>query len=483
MLQYCYINTALLLMRLTKIICTLGPASDSAEKIYALQQAGMTIARINFSHGSQDSHRQTIQTIKQVNADQGCCIGLLLDTKGAEIRTGDVTEPIVIAKDQEVVFSSIPLPTETRPVILVSYDKFAIDVKGAESILLDNGVMSFEVVSIEKDGSVIAKSHDDGSIGSRRHVNLPGADISLPSMTDKDWNDLSLGIEEHMDYVALSFIRTAADVQEVADFLKKHGSTMRTIAKIETRQAVANIDAIIETSDGIMVARGDLGAEVPFERVPAIQDMIVRKCKHAGKPVIVATHMLESMIENPMPTRAEVTDIAHAATTRADSTMLSGETAMGQHPLLSVSAMSRTLIETEKHQGAEDHTTIMCALGERSALADAAVSMALSVGAPAILVLTRTGKTAEAVSQLRSNLPIIACTTSDEVEHFLQLFHAVFPVRITLDDDKDPDSTLAGAFLAAQKKGLIEKGQQLVVIADTMTKDGPVHSVQIRRFS
>jgi pyruvate kinase len=148
MLQYCYINTALLLMRLTKIICTLGPASDSAEKIYALQQAGMTIARINFSHGSQDSHRQTIQIIKQVNADQGCCIGLLLDTKGAEIRTGDVTEPIVIAKDQEVVFSSIPLPTETRPVILVSYDKFAIDVKGAESILLDNGVMSFEVVSM-----------------------------------------------------------------------------------------------------------------------------------------------------------------------------------------------------------------------------------------------------------------------------------------------------------------------------------------------
>jgi len=469
-------------MRLTKIICTLGPVSNSAEKIYELQQAGMNIARINFSHGSQEGHQKTIQTIKQVNAEKGCCISLLLDTKGAEIRTGDVTEPIVIAKDQEVIFSHTPVTDATRPVIAINYKEFAKDVADAETILLDNGVMSFEVVKINDDGSVIAKSHDDGSIGSRRHVNLPGADISLPSMTDKDWSDLELGIKEDMDYVALSFIRTAEEVKEVNEFLKKHNSPMRTITKIETRQSVANIDAIIDESDGIMVARGDLGAEIPYERIPAIQDMIVRKCRHKGKPVIVATQMLESMIENPMPTRAEVTDIAHAATTRTDTTMLSGETAAGQHPLGSVQAMNKILEETEKHQSSDHQTDNMCMLGERGALAEAAVSMALSLGAPAILVLTRSGKTAQAVSQLRSNLPIIACTADPRVERFMQILHGVFPVHIEKDDD-NTDETLALAYAAAIKKGLLTAGQQVVVVADTQTTDGPVHSVHVRKVS
>ncbi len=482
MLEYAVIPSSLI-MRLTKIICTLGPASDTADKIFALEQAGMSIARINFSHGSQEGHRKAIQTIKDVNKTKGCCIMLLLDTKGAEIRTGDVAEPIAIAKDQEVVFSSVPLEGETRPVIMINYPDFAKDVRGAEVILLDNGVMSFEFVSVEKNGSVIARSHDTGTIGSRRHVNLPGADITLPSMTEKDWSDLLLGIEEEMDYVALSFIRTAAEMIEVSDFLKKHNSTMRTIAKIETRQAVANIDSIIDASDGIMVARGDLGAEVPFERVPAIQDMIVRKCRQKGKPVIVATHMLESMIENPMPTRAEVTDIAHAATTRADMTMLSGETAMGKHPLQSVEAMSRTLQETEKHQPADHMTDSQCLLGERGALAEAAVSMALSLGSPAILVLTRSGKTAQAISQLRPNLPIVACTSDPKIERAMQVLHGVFPVHIAFDDDSNPDATIALAFKTAITKGLIESGTHIVVVADTLTSDGPVHSVHVRRVS
>lgn len=467
-------------MRFTKIICTLGPSSNSEENICKLQQAGMAIARINFSHGSQESHQKTIQTIKEVNRKNGCSLALLLDTKGAEIRTGDVTEPIMITKGQEVVFSSTPRPSETRPVIQVNYDAFAKDVVKAETILLDNGVMSFQLKAVNDDGSVLATSNDDGSIGSRRHVNLPGADISLPSMTDKDWSDLELGIKEEMDYVALSFIRTAEEMKEVSAFLKKHGSTMQTIAKIETRQAVANIDSIIDASDGIMVARGDLGAELPYERIPAIQDMIVQKCRQKGKPVIVATQMLESMIENPMPTRAEVTDVAHAATTRADATMLSGETAMGQHPFAAVEAMSRILQETEAHQAADNHHDIMCLLGERSALADAAVSMALSVSSPVILVLTRSGKTAQAVSQLRPNLPIIACTSSPVVQRSLQLLHGVFPVFIELDDDKNPEATLKGAFKAAIQQSLLLPGQQIVVIADTQTPTGPVHSVQIR---
>ncbi len=470
-------------MRLTKIICTLGPASNSEEKIEALQKAGMNIARINFSHGTQEGHQKTIQTIKQVNTKNGCSIGLLLDTKGPEIRTGDVTEPIVIKKGQEVIFSSTPIENASLQVIAVNYDDFGKDVRGAENIILDNGVMSFELLSINDDGSVTARSNDDGQIGSRRHVNLPGADISLPSMSEKDWSDLELGIKEEMDIVALSFIRTADEVKEVAEFLKKHGSHMRTMAKIETRQAVANIDAIIDAADSVMVARGDLGAEVPFERVPAIQDMIVRKCRHKGKPVDVATQMLESMIENPMPTRAEVTDIAHAATTRTDMTMLSGETAAGQHPLASVEAMSKILEETEKHQMSDHQADTVCMLGERGALAEAAVSMAISLGSPAILVLTRSGKTAQAVSQLRSNLPIIACTTDPRVERFMQMLHGVFPVHIEKDDDKDTDKTLSLAYAAAIKKGLLTPGQQVVVVADTQTVDGPVHSVHVRKVS
>ncbi|HVW66120.1 MAG TPA: pyruvate kinase [Candidatus Peribacteraceae bacterium] len=468
-------------VRLTKIICTLGPATTSPENIVKLHSQGMNIARVNFSHGSQDQHRSTIQMIKDVNKEHGYCIGLLLDTKGAEIRTGDVNEPIAITKGQEVVFSSTPLPAEKRPVIIVNYDKFAHDVKGAEHILLDNGVMSFQLVSLEADGSVIARSNDDGKIGSRRHVNLPGADISLPALMEKDWDDLKLGIEMEMDYVALSFVRTAEEIVEVADFLKKNGSSMRTIAKIETRQAVENIDAIIDASDGIMVARGDLGAEMPYEKIPAVQDMIVRKCRHAGKPVIVATQMLESMIENPMPTRAEVTDIAHACTTRADATMLSGETAMGQHPFASVNAMHKILLETEAHLSADMERDIMCAFGEQSALADAAVSMALSVTSPAILVLTRTGKTARAVSQLRSNLPIVALTEDPKIQRYLQLLQGVTPLLITFDSD--PEVTIDHALTAVKEAKILESGQKVVLIADLKTRAGSVHSVHVRTIA
>ncbi len=438
----------------------------------------MDIARINFSHGDASTHLATIRAVKEVNKSKGCTIALMLDTKGAEIRTGEVTTPIEIVKGQEVVFSPTPLPKETRPVILVNYDKLAVDVLKAESILLDNGVMSFEVVSTGKDGTVVARSHDTGHIGSRRHINLPGADISLPSMMKKDWSDLELGIEEEMDYVALSFIRTADEMREVSAFLKKNNSTMRTIAKIETRQAVANIDSIIDASDGIMVARGDLGAEMPFEKIPAIQDMIVEKSRQAGKPVIVATQMLESMIENPMPTRAEVTDVAHAAVTRADTTMLSAESAVGKHPIESVSAMARILEETESHQSSESHHDIFCALGERSALADAAVSMALSVKSPAIIVLTRTGKTAQAVSHFRSNLPIIAMTESPAVERALQMFHGVRTLHV--DFDMDPETTIERALEALKKLPFLKSGQKVVVISDTKSRTGSVHTVHIR---
>jgi len=468
-------------MRLTKIICTLGPSSHTPDMLLALAQNGMNIARVNFSHGTQEGHRETIQAVKEMNRTHGFCVALLLDTKGPEIRTGDVEEPIEVKNGQEVVFSSVPLPDEKRPVIIVNYKDFSKDVAKAENILLENGALPFDIVKIEKDGRVIGRANDDGSIGSRRHVNLPGADISLPATTDRDWSDIALGIEEKMDFVALSFIRTAEEIQEVRDFLRKNGSDMRIIAKIETRQAVANIDAIIDASDGIMVARGDLGAEIPFQKIPAIQDMIVEKCRRTGKPVIVATQMLESMIEHPMPTRAEVTDVAHAATTRADSTMLSGETAAGQHPIPAVRAMATTLEETESHLPPETRMESSLAFGERGALADAAVSMALSVHSPAIFVFTASGKTAHAVSMLRCGLPIIAFTESEKVQRMMQLYHAVIP--LTIPFDTDPDLSIEFAFRAVKERKLFQSGQRVVVITDAKTLTGMVNTVHIRTIS
>ena len=465
-------------MRLTKIVCTLGPSSDSPEAIYAIAKEGMNVARINFSHGSEESHRALIQTVRQVNEAHDLSIALLLDTNGSDIRTGDIKTPLVIAKGQEVVFSSSAAPGKKEPHIQVSYDAFAKDVQQAECIIVDNGTMIFDVVKILPDGGVVARSRDDGEIGSRRHINLPGAFVSLPALTEKDWQDLTFGIEERMDMAALSFIRTAEEVQTVRKYLQERGSTMRLISKIETRHAVDNIDTIIAASDGIMVARGDLGVEIPFERVPAIQDMIVQKCIRAGKPVIVATHMLESMIEHPIPTRAEVTDIAHAVTTRADATMLSGETAKGEHPVEAVRAMARIQEETESHMQQQWPFHLACPLGERHALAEAAVRMAFSLRAAAILVLTRTGKTAQTISTLRPMLPIIALTESADVERALHLSYGVFPHIIAFD--RDPEETVKRALDLVREQHLVSHAQNVVIVTDAKTHTGTVRTVQVR---
>lgn len=467
-------------MRLTKIVCTLGPSCNSPEMIRKLIVAGMNVARFNFSHGNQESHRATIRTVKEVSKELGIPVTLMLDNKGAEIRTGVVDTPIEIAAGQEVIFSYNDVPSADKPVIKVSYPKFAEDVKKAEFMIVDNGTTIFDVVRIEEDGRVIARARDSASISSKRHINLPGADISLPSMMEQDWSDLeNVGITEEMDMTALSFIRTAAEVEEVRSFLNKHGSTMKIMTKVETRQAVENIDAIIDASDSIMIARGDLGAEMPFEKIPAVQDMIVAKCRAKGKLVLVATQMLESMIKNPMPTRAEVTDVAHAAVSRADATMLSGETAAGQFPLEAIDAMSRTLIETESHLSDEKIPSANSYDDERVALADAAVSMAQALRTPLIVVITRTGATARAVSALRPRVPILACTKHPAVETGLQMYYGIVTASMPADST-DPETSVHNALLAVQERKLAAKGQDIVIIADTPSGDSKVRSVQLR---
>lgn len=466
-------------MRLTKIICTLGPSSQTPEQIAALARAGMNIARLNFSHGTKDDHRNMIHAVQEANR-AGHSVAIMIDTKGAEIRTGDVQTPIIIEKGQEVVFSAEPMPHEKRTVIQINYEGFAEDAKGTKRILLDNGEMSFDVVSTEKN-AVIGRAREPGKIGSRRHVNLPGADLRLPSLMDNDWDDLALGAAEGADFVALSFIRTGDAVREVKSFLRENSSPMLAIAKIETQKAVENIDDIIEASDGIMVARGDLGAEIPFERVPAIQDEIVRKCRAAGKPVIVATHMLESMILHPIPTRAEATDVAHAAMTRADCTMLSAETAAGRHPVTALEAMDLILRETESH------LTVVAA-GERpqaadtqSARAKAAVVMASALQASAILVLTRSSRGAQALSHCRPLVPVIAMTDSQQIQRQMQILYGVLPLQIAFSEN--PDTTVERALAVVREHALVAPGGCVVLVSDVKTTGGTVSTVQARIVS
>lgn len=468
--------------RLTKIVCTLGPASKTKEQLKALAEAGMNVARINLSHGTREEHAEAIRQIQQLN-EQGFCVAILIDTRGAEIRTGVVIQPIPVAVGQEIVFSSNPqhVDPKGRIVVEVNYDAFSNDVRETNTIIIDNGTISCTILSIEPDGIVVAKAKDAGSIGSRRHINLPGADIDLPSITKKDWDDIAFGAEQGVDYVALSFIRNAEEITEVRSLLKKKRSDMQIITKIETKRAAEeNLANIISVSDGIMVARGDLGTDIPIEELPAIQDEIVARCRDAGKPVIVATHMLESMISFPLPTRAEVTDVAYAAMTRADATMLSGETATGKHPAKCVDMMDRILRATESHNARLHERPAGAVHNEREARAEAAVTLSHSTDAQAIVVITKSGQTAREIAKFRPTIPVIACAPTASVRQKLSLNFGVSPVLAAFTD---PETTIEAGIAAARKAGLLKKGMRVVLLSDAPAKGGNVSTVQMRTIT
>jgi len=320
----------------------------------------------------------------------------------------------------------------------VNYKEFSNDVKKAECILVDNGETIFDLIEVRPDGAVHAKSRDNGKIGNRRHINLPGADVSLPSLMPTDWEAIEMGCKEDADFVALSFIRQGSEIPEVREFIKKHGGKMQIITKVETRQAVQDIEAVIRESDGIMVARGDLGAEMPFEKIPRAQNDMVDRCIRAGKPVIVATHMLESMINNPIPTRAEVTDVFYAAESFADSTMLSGESANGKYPFKSAESMAKVLVETE--------TTMKRGPVVEKAPQDATalkiVNEASAKKAAAIVVTTEGEDLAASISALRPTMPIIVCSSNQKALRTLQLRFGIYPVAGT-------DASAATKFIPA----------------------------------
>lgn len=428
--------------RHTKIVCTIGPGSSSQEKLLQLAKAGMNVARINFSHGTHSDHQTVITRIRQLAKEQNMIIPILADLQGPKIRVGTMKDGAQTLRNGDLVTLSTNEDMEgTAAVVPIDYENLAQDAKRGDKILMDDGLLELKIENIV-DGQIEARVIEGGLLKSRKGVNLPGIDISIPSLTEKDIEDLEFAISLNVDFVALSFVRSAGDVQELVSRLRAAGSQAAVIAKIEKPEAVTAIEDIIEEADGIMVARGDLGIEIPSERVPLIQKRIIDACQKAGKPVITATQMLESMIEHPRATRAENSDVANAVLDGSDAVMLSGETAVGKYPVEAVKEMDKICRSIETNA-----TRIYHSLSYEKpewkqkqvveSIADSCVTVANNVDAKIIGTLTHSGNTARRIAKYRPNVPIVAFTENDTVINQLMLVWGVIPLKIEAITDSD----------------------------------------------
>lgn len=469
------------MLRKTKIIATLGPASDSPEIQRALIAAGVNVFRLNMSHASPEVVRRHVAQIRQASADLATDVAVLMDLQGPAIRTGELPEPVDLVPGDEVEIRQ-PGTEPSRPIsTTTNYPGLAGDLRVGATVLVDNGVLHFQVVS-KDDSRILCKVLTGGRFGSRRHINLPGTRVNLPGLTDHDIACLDIAAEVRVDFVAMSFVRDAAHVRGLRGLLKSKACPARIVAKIEDQWAVENIDGIIGAADAIMVARGDLGVEVPIEELPIIQRRIVSKCVHSGRPVIVATHMLESMISAPVPTRAEMTDAANAVFEKADAIMLSGETSVGKYPVLCVEILDRIARRAERAGQDEpspaDHAELRT---DKQKIVRAAVSLANSLDDARLLVFTQRGVMAEHTAHLRPQAaPIFAFTPSLDVARSLLLSRSVHP--FVLDFRKDDAHTTVEAALALLKKhGLIHVGEPVITISDVLVGEFVTDSVLLRR--
>jgi pyruvate kinase len=465
--------------RHTKIICTLGPASRELETLRALATAGMNIARLNMSHGDHSSHEDLITKIKQLNTELNHPIALLLDTQGPEIRTGDVQTGLELQVGEMVTLTVSPDDDPEEKSVHVNYKDLVNDLKVGDRITVDNGLINLEV--LEARGQQLrCRVLDGGRVGSRRHVNLPGIRVNLPSITDKDRADIEFGLGHGVDFLALSFVRSRHDVLEARGIVERAGATTRVFAKIENQEGIDHFDEILEAADGIMVARGDLGVEVELRELPVYQRRMVRACVIAGKPVIVATHLLESMILNPMPTRAEVTDVANAVYEQADAIMLSGETGAGRHPVRCVQVLDDIARRIEKEPPLAFYNERLSA-SAREELARSACRLADSLDAPAIVLVTRSGKLAQAVAAYRPRAAIIyAFTPEVGVQRKLWMVRSVVPFVTELHSD--PEQTVQQALQRLRDRNRLLGGDQVVIVSDIMASQDRVTTIQVRHF-
>lgn len=408
----------------TKIICTIGPATESYSSIRELYKAGMNVARLNMSHSDHRKAKKVIGWIKKLNEKVKNPVGILLDTQGPEIRTGDTSEIVDLEPGQLVSFTIRDEVDVETTSIRVHYDELIQSVDEGTLISLDNGLLNFKVLNKSKN-QLECQVLDGGKLGSKRHVNLPGIRINLPSVTEKDKKDIAFGLKEDVDFIALSFVRDATDISDLKKVIKNRSKKVKIISKIEDREGLSNIEEICEASDGVMVARGDLGIETDLSNLPNIQRKIMSNCARYGVRSIVATHLLESMIENPTPTRAEVTDVANAIYEGADAVMLSGETTIGKYPIESVDFIHRIAKQTEKYRtlGYEDKLVIDT---DWQHLGVAAKNIAESINADGIIAITRSGQTAEIVSNAKPFLiPIYAFSNNKKTIKHLSLAGSV----------------------------------------------------------
>lgn len=458
--------------RKTRIIATLGPSTESEEKISELIARGVDIFRFNMSHASPDWVRRTSAIVREQSRRFGRQVGLLLDTQGPAIRTGDLSSRLELHPGDIFTFTVRGDPTVDEPSVSVNYDDLAQDLRVGDVVMVDNGVIQMKV--LDKEGfRVRCEVVTPGVMGSRRHINLPGVRVNLPPLTTKDLADIDLGVECQMDYFSLSFVREANDVDLLRQILIARGSTAVIVAKIEDQAAVRNLPQILESADAIMVARGDLGIECPFEELPIIQRRIVKMCLQKMKPVIVATHLLESMTQNPVPTRAEITDIANAVYEQADALMLSGETAAGRYPLGCISVLDRVIRRTERSGGA-GYAAFAELTEDQQKIASAAVHLADQVRAAAICVFTRQGKLAATVAGLRPRYsPIYVLAAEEELCRRLVLRYGIEPIPSGYPTTQEEGIALAEAEL--RKRGVIASGDKMILLSEV-----PLHGERAR---
>ncbi|HVF70006.1 MAG TPA: pyruvate kinase [Chthoniobacterales bacterium] len=465
-------------MRRTKIICTLGPATEKPETVRQLLQAGADVIRLNMSHARHDWVRTVVPRIRHIAAEVSRPVAILLDTQGPAIRTGDLKSDFHLKPGDILEFTVRGARSEEKYSVDVNYEGLVNDISVDDVVLVDNGVMRLLVLE-KKRNRIRCKVLTRGVLGSRRHINLPGVRVNLPPLTEKDLADIALGVEMKVDFVALSFARQKSDLQELRKVLKKARSTARVVAKIEDQSAVRHIDQMIDAADVVMIARGDLGIECPMEEMPIIQRKIVKRCLKIGKPAIVATHMLESMIENPVPTRAEITDVANAVFEQADAIMLSGETSTGRYPVECVKVFDRVARRIERSGGAGyGHDAIL--EDARQKTCASAVVLANSLSRAKIVVFTHHGTMAGYVSNLRpENAPIYAFTSNEQVFRQIVMRWGTHPVM--LDFSEDPNATIDAAIKYLRKQNLTEPGDNLIVLSDMGGGADKVDSIQLRR--
>ncbi len=464
-------------MRKTKIICTLGPATEKTEILRQLIQKGTDVFRLNMSHASHDWVREIVPRIRALAQKADRPVALLLDTQGPAIRTGDLKANLHLKPGDILEFTVDGAKSKERYSVEVNYRGFADDVTVGNTILVDNGLIKLLVLSKGRN-RVRCKVLTRAILGSRRHINLPGVHVNLPSLTRKDLADVSLGVEIGADFIGLSFVRKKSDIEQLRNLLLRKKSKAQIVAKIEDQLAVRSIDKMIESTDVIMVARGDLGIECPMEELPIIQRRIVKNCLRLGKPVVVATQLLESMITNPLPTRAEITDVANAVFEQADALMLSGETTIGRYPVECVEILRRVAVRTERSGGAGYAENALLE-NIRQKMVASAVTLANSLHDSKLIVFTLQGRMARYASNLRpQRAPIFAFTPSEEVYRQLALYWGTFPARA--DFSGVPDRAIAAAEKFLRKNKWATPGDHMVIISDVRMGRALVDSIQLR---